>query len=77
MTTHQSPPPLAVKAEAAALFSELESRIKGEVAKGMVDLKAMCSTDRDSITLNKLWTLNNVLRLAEGRRPDKVIDPAT
>ena len=66
-TMSRTTAPLNVEVDAATalLQSDLQRRLKTEENGGMVDLKAMCSTDRESTTLDKMWTLNNVLRLAE------------
>lgn len=47
------------------LYDELDGRLKRLQDRGAVDLKAMCSSDRNSSTVDKLWALNNVLRRSE------------
>jgi hypothetical protein len=66
--SRESAPAVNVDKATAHLYSELQRRLGSEAEDGMVDLKAMCSTDRDSTTLNKLWALNNVLRLAAAKK---------
>lgn len=57
------------------LYDELEARLDDLAQKGAVDLKAMCSSDRNSSTVDKLWALNNVLRRsAEGRTEVSIIE---
>ena len=44
---------------------ELEGRLARRKDAGVIDMKAMCSPDRNSSSKDKLWTLNNVLRCKE------------
>ena len=43
----------------------LTRRLDDLAADGFVDVKAMCSPDRNSSSADKLWVLNNVLRQYE------------
>ena len=55
---------------------DLKERLDRLSATGVVDIKSMCSPDRNSSTVDKLWTLNNILRLYEGGVGERsVINP--
>jgi hypothetical protein len=75
MTRNSRPLKVQLDPATALLQTELRNRLDAESQMGMVDLKAMCSSDRDATTLDKLWTLNNVLRLAEKIEPE-IIRPS-
>ena len=44
---------------------ELNARLAKRSQDGVVDMKAMCSPDRNSSAKDKRWALNNVLRRKE------------
>ena len=51
--------------DAQRVNEELALRLKNLERQGFVDCKAMCSPDRNTSTAEKLWVLNNVLRIQE------------
>tara|TARA_R110002094_G_scaffold100025_1_gene100198 strand:+ start:508 stop:729 length:222 start_codon:yes stop_codon:yes gene_type:complete len=45
--------------------ADLNRRLTQRKEAGVVDMKAMCSPDRNSSAKDKRWALNNVLRRRE------------
>lgn len=57
------------------LYRDLSARLDALRQSGALDLKAMCSSDRNSSTVDKLWALNNILRRsAEGKTVVSLIE---
>ena len=64
-----------VDSATSLLVADLTEKLDVLKKSGTIDIKAMCSCDRNSSTRDMLWVLNNVLRLeSEGEYKVTVIE---